>query len=296
MRSRKGRGPRQNSRLSSRGSERKSKSESIKDKRKARGLRENAGKPSKRLEPRKNFGMKGQAGPMRKFGEHKASPQSNRSRSHSRTKEESRGPSKGSSRDSKPSYGSSREGQRTTFSRSNEGKTDRPRRTFSRSNDRKSEGRSEERRSYGRPREESREPRRAFSRDSKSSYGKLRDEDKPRSFGRDRESPRRSFGKSRDDKPKKTYGKDREEERPRRISRRSTSEKPEGRGRKMSNRARALKDTSMGFKKFTREPDKKKPRRDYQVICANCGKQTDVPFKPTGVKPVYCKDCYQKNN
>ena len=64
----------------------------------------------------------------------------------------------------------------------------------------------------------------------------------------------------------------------------------------MSNRAQALKDTSQGFRKFSREPSQKtqKQRRDYQVICANCGKQTDVPFKPTGIKPVYCKDCYQK--
>lgn len=28
------------------------------------------------------------------------------------------------------------------------------------------------------------------------------------------------------------------------------------------------------------------------VTCANCGKETQVPFVPRGDKPVYCSDCY----
>jgi len=35
-------------------------------------------------------------------------------------------------------------------------------------------------------------------------------------------------------------------------------------------------------------------RQLYNVICASCGKQAQVPFKPTGDRPVYCKDCYMK--
>jgi len=35
-------------------------------------------------------------------------------------------------------------------------------------------------------------------------------------------------------------------------------------------------------------------RQLYNVICAACGKQTQVPFKPTGDRPVYCRDCYMK--
>lgn len=34
-------------------------------------------------------------------------------------------------------------------------------------------------------------------------------------------------------------------------------------------------------------------REMHDVVCARCGKQTQVPFKPSGDKPVYCKDCYQ---
>jgi CxxC-x17-CxxC domain-containing protein len=29
-----------------------------------------------------------------------------------------------------------------------------------------------------------------------------------------------------------------------------------------------------------------------KVVCANCGKDTEVPFVPRGDKPVYCSDCY----
>lgn len=36
-----------------------------------------------------------------------------------------------------------------------------------------------------------------------------------------------------------------------------------------------------------------KPNREFtQVVCAGCGATTEVPFKPTGVKPVYCRDCF----
>ena len=30
----------------------------------------------------------------------------------------------------------------------------------------------------------------------------------------------------------------------------------------------------------------------YQVICDQCGKPCQVPFKPSGDKPVYCSDCF----
>jgi CxxC-x17-CxxC domain-containing protein len=33
-----------------------------------------------------------------------------------------------------------------------------------------------------------------------------------------------------------------------------------------------------------------------QVTCANCGKETEVPFVPRGLRPVYCADCYSQVN
>lgn len=33
----------------------------------------------------------------------------------------------------------------------------------------------------------------------------------------------------------------------------------------------------------------------HRVICASCGESCEVPFKPTNNKPVYCRDCFKKN-
>lgn len=37
------------------------------------------------------------------------------------------------------------------------------------------------------------------------------------------------------------------------------------------------------------------PRQMYDVVCADCGKPTQVPFQPRNDRPVYCKDCYEKH-
>ncbi len=36
------------------------------------------------------------------------------------------------------------------------------------------------------------------------------------------------------------------------------------------------------------------PRQMFPAICAECGKSTEVPFQPSGDRPVYCSDCYRK--
>jgi CxxC-x17-CxxC domain-containing protein len=33
----------------------------------------------------------------------------------------------------------------------------------------------------------------------------------------------------------------------------------------------------------------------HTVTCSDCGEEAQVPFKPSGDKPVYCRDCYQKH-
>jgi len=35
-------------------------------------------------------------------------------------------------------------------------------------------------------------------------------------------------------------------------------------------------------------------RQMFPVKCAQCGKDTEVPFEPRGDRPVYCSDCYRK--
>lgn len=35
-------------------------------------------------------------------------------------------------------------------------------------------------------------------------------------------------------------------------------------------------------------------REMHSVICAACGVETQVPFKPRGDRPVYCRNCFQR--
>ena len=32
----------------------------------------------------------------------------------------------------------------------------------------------------------------------------------------------------------------------------------------------------------------------YDVICDGCGRTTQVPFQPRGDRPVYCRECFDK--
>ena len=38
-----------------------------------------------------------------------------------------------------------------------------------------------------------------------------------------------------------------------------------------------------------------RPRRQmFPATCAECGKETEVPFQPREGRPVYCSECYNK--
>lgn len=37
-------------------------------------------------------------------------------------------------------------------------------------------------------------------------------------------------------------------------------------------------------------------RQMYLAVCAECGKETEVPFKPSEDRPVYCRDCYNAHH
>lgn len=34
----------------------------------------------------------------------------------------------------------------------------------------------------------------------------------------------------------------------------------------------------------------------FHARCEKCGNDCEVPFKPTNGKPVYCRDCFKKND
>ncbi len=36
------------------------------------------------------------------------------------------------------------------------------------------------------------------------------------------------------------------------------------------------------------------PRQMFPAVCADCGKETTVPFEPRQGRPVYCSDCFRK--
>ena len=37
------------------------------------------------------------------------------------------------------------------------------------------------------------------------------------------------------------------------------------------------------------------PREMFHAVCGNCGDNCEVPFKPSGDKPVLCSDCFEKS-
>ena len=34
--------------------------------------------------------------------------------------------------------------------------------------------------------------------------------------------------------------------------------------------------------------------RGFKAVCAECGQSCEVPFKPTGDRPIYCRNCFSK--
>jgi len=42
-------------------------------------------------------------------------------------------------------------------------------------------------------------------------------------------------------------------------------------------------------------PSDRGPVTMHQAICSTCGKECEVPFRPTGDKPIYCNDCFSAN-
>lgn len=38
------------------------------------------------------------------------------------------------------------------------------------------------------------------------------------------------------------------------------------------------------------------PRQMHKAVCDECGNNCEVPFRPTGDKPIYCSDCFSRKN
>ncbi len=66
------------------------------------------------------------------------------------------------------------------------------------------------------------------------------------------------------------------------------------------NTGGSFRDDSRGRRDSSREPKRySRNRRDFEmtkVICSACGKECEVPFKPTSNKPIFCDKCYAKRD
>jgi len=128
----------------------------------------------------------------------------------------------------------------------------------------------------------------------KKSFDKPKFDRTEKSFDRPRSDRQESFRSDRDEKPRDNrYGRDerpredrfesrgdRHESSPRTFDRPSGRYKPAYRTEDRSER-REFDETSSGFKLF-------------HAVCDRCGRECDVPFKPTGSKPIYCRSCFRE--
>ena len=46
---------------------------------------------------------------------------------------------------------------------------------------------------------------------------------------------------------------------------------------------------------LVRQDSSYRERIMHKAICADCHKECEVPFKPSGDRPVYCKECFSKH-
>ena len=89
-----------------------------------------------------------------------------------------------------------------------------------------------------------------------------------------------TFEQSRERKGRRSSrNRGRFEDRPKRRDSRGSrmfEDRPKGRGRRDSGRRRGRLEMT-------------------KVICSACGDECEVPFKPKSDKPLFCSDCFEKN-
>lgn len=68
------------------------------------------------------------------------------------------------------------------------------------------------------------------------------------------------------------------------------------RGGKFGGKSGGNGDKKYASRSFGRSFEKRErgPKELHSTTCAECGKPCEVPFKPSGAKPVFCRDCFNK--
>ncbi len=97
----------------------------------------------------------------------------------------------------------------------------------------------------------------------------------------------------------KQFKRDTERRKPRSSSRRSGDDE----GKPFKRDSRRGSSRRPGFNRegprgrFDRRDTRRSSRMEkHKVICDKCGKECEVPFKPTSSKPIYCSDCFKKED
>lgn len=62
-----------------------------------------------------------------------------------------------------------------------------------------------------------------------------------------------------------------------------------------SSRKPFEQNRSQSFNRFNRRDRDSRERTYTRAVCAECHQECEIPFKPTGDRPVYCKDCFAKH-
>jgi CxxC-x17-CxxC domain-containing protein len=65
-------------------------------------------------------------------------------------------------------------------------------------------------------------------------------------------------------------------------------------GKRSFGKSKNFGKKEFDMKKFEKRGRSSRDNGPHEVICARCGIKTDVPFKPTTNKPVYCRDCFNR--
>lgn len=84
-----------------------------------------------------------------------------------------------------------------------------------------------------------------------------------------------------------------------RDSKSSYSKRDTGSRRNFEDFHKGERDSGRRSNSYSRDrrDDYSRDRREVKmtkVICSSCGKECEVPFKPTSSKPVYCDECFAK--
>jgi len=58
-------------------------------------------------------------------------------------------------------------------------------------------------------------------------------------------------------------------------------------------------DRASGERRFERRDTGRSRESGFELhkaVCDKCGRECEVPFKPTGGKPIYCRSCFRENS